>query len=420
MNSLLIKGAILDTQMKDILIKGNIIHKIADRIDEQADEIIDGKGKVVTPSLVNMHTHSAMTLVRGYVEDVLFHKWISKVWDIESHMDEEMLYWGTKLACLEMIKTGTTCFTDQYWNIERTHLAVEESGLRALMTYVFLDNGDADKIHSQRDECQNMYELSRKWDERVHFGVSIHAHYTVCDENIFWVKDFARDHHLLINTHISETQRENVEHYDKYGMSPVQRLDRMGLLSDNLIAAHCVWIDEDDIITLGRRKVNVVHNVNSNLKLASGYKFKYEELRDAGANVCVGTDGCASSNNLDILEAMKTAAILQKAWRRNPSALPLNELMDMATVNGTSALRLNAGKVKEGMLADLLLIDTNSPAFVPNYNFISNLVYSANSSCVDTTICDGKVLMQGRKVKGEEEILKMADKEAQRLVSKCK
>lgn len=419
MGSILIKQALLSSSKKDILIIDNLISKIEDRIDNEADIVINGNKKAVIPGLVNMHTHSGMTLMRSCEEDVLFHEWLNRIWVIESHLDEEMLYWATKLACLEMIKSGTTCFADQYWHINQAAKCVQESGLRGLLTYVFLDAGDKEKEERQIDECLKMFEMSKLWCDRAMFGVSIHAHYTVSDKNMVWVSEFARMHNLNIHTHISETKKENDDHIAKYGISPTKRLEELGILSNKVIAAHSLWLSEEDIDILGKHSVTVVHNVNSNLKLASGYKFKYNELRDAGANMTIGTDGCGSSNNLDILEAMKTSAILQKAWRVDPSALPINELMSMATSNGAKALGLKGGKIEVGYLADLLLIDINSPAFLPNNNFEANLIYSANSSCVDTVICDGKILMKGRKVRDEEMIMDGFIREAERLLSKC-
>ena len=195
-------------------------------------------------------------------------------------------------------------------------------------------------------------------------------------------------------------------------------LDSLGMLGPDTIAAHTLWLDAEDIRLLGENRVNVVHNINSNLKIASGYRFLYNELKDAGANVTLGTDGCASSNNLDMLEAMKTAALVQKAWREDPKAMPLKEVMDMATVNGARALGLNAGTIECGREADLLLVNMRCPAFVPDINFLSNLVYSAHSDVVDTVICGGDILMRGRVVEGEQEVLDAASEAGRKLLSK--
>jgi 5-methylthioadenosine/S-adenosylhomocysteine deaminase len=192
------------------------------------------------------------------------------------------------------------------------------------------------------------------------------------------------------------------------GMSPVEYLDSLGVLGPDVIAAHTLWLSDNDVRILGERGVTCVHNINSNLKLASGYRFRYNELKEAGANVCIGTDGCGSSNNLDLLEAMKTAAIVQKAWRDDPTAMPLEELSAMAGVNAAKALGLKAGRIEAGYLADILIVDIDNYQFLSPAKFLANLVYSAHSDCVDSVICDGKFIMRGRVVPGEEQILAQA------------
>jgi 5-methylthioadenosine/S-adenosylhomocysteine deaminase len=417
MSSILIKEVTLDDQVKDILIVDNIISKISNDIDYSAETVIKGEKMYAIPGLINMHTHSGMVLMRGVLEDVPLFEWLERVWALEPNLDPEMIYWATKLASLEMIKSGTICFNDQYWMIENSARAVEEMGIRGYLSYVFLDLGDKNKAERQRKECIQMYEKSKEWGDRVHFSISIHGTYTVCEENIRWATDFANEHNLLIHIHVSETETENIDSYKKFKMSPTQHLNSLGVLGENVLAAHCVWLDGKDIEILGENRVNVCHNINSNLKLSSGYKFLYNELKGSGANITIGTDGAASSNNLDILEAIKTASFVQKAWRGDPSALPLKEGLAMATSNGAKALKLNSGVIKEGSLADILLVDTHSSYFTPNINFLGNLIYSANSSSINTTICNGKVLMHNRIVNGEDEIIENASRLANKLLN---
>ena len=194
------------------------------------------------------------------------------------------------------------------------------------------------------------------------------------------------------------------------GMSPVEYLDSLGVLGPDVIAAHTLWVSERDIEILGKRGVNCVHNVNSNLKLASGYRFLYNELRDAGANICLGTDGCASSNNLDMLETIKTSAMIQKAWRDDPTAMPIDELMQMSSANAGKALGLDIGKIEEGALADILIINTDNYSFMSPGSFEANLIYSAHSDCIESVICDGRFVMRDRVVPLEKEILEEAEK----------
>jgi len=405
-NSILIKNITLDDKVTDILIKGDTIEKISERIDLVADKVIEGKNKTLIPGFVNMHTHAAMTLMRGIGEDMLLMDWLyKKIWPTEKKLNDEMVYWGTKLACLEMLKTGTTCFNDQYWSLSHAVKAASEMGLRSVQPFVILDLFDKERWNKIKEDCQKAYEGSAGWNKINRFAIGLHSPYSVSEDMLVWGAEFAKANGLLVHIHISETKGENEDSIAKHGLTPTKYLDKLGVLGANTIAAHCLWIDDEDMEILAKRDVKVVHNINSNLKIASGYKFRYNEFRDAGVTVTLGTDGCASSNNLDMIETMKTTALLQKGWRGDPTAMPLDELMNLTTRNGGIALGLNTGVIKEGALADLTIIDTDSYAFTPNISFYANLIYSANSSCVDTVICNGKVLMEKRFVQGEHEIL---------------
>ena len=410
MSTIYIKGVTLGNQIKDILIEGNKIAAIADKLENLPDNYrtIDGTGKAVFPGFVNMHTHSAMTLTRGYKEDTSLQEWLQEIWKIEARMDEEAIYWGTKLACLEMIKTGTTSFYDQYWMIDSAVKAVEEMGIRSWHACVALNLKDEGRSLKIKEEIISAYERSLKWNGRCKMSVGVHAPYTVSDGLIKWCSDFAREKGLTVHIHVSETEQENIDSQKLYGCSPFEHLEKLGVLGPEVIAAHCVWLSENDINIMAKYGVTAVHNINSNLKLASGSRFLYNELRDKGVRVCLGTDGCGSSNNLDMREAMKTAALLQKGWRRDPAAFKLQELMQVATANGAQALNVEAGEIAVGKLADIILVDTDNYAFVPQLDLVSNFVYSANSSCVDTVICNGEIVMENRVVPGEREILENA------------
>ncbi len=422
MERILIKNVLCNGVQRDILIEDNLISRIEDNIDlsdfegEGSLRIIDGTKKAIIPGLINMHTHSAMTLMRGVNEDSQLKEWLDMIWKIEPRLDEEMIYWGTKLACLEMLKTGTTCFNDQYWMIDTAVKATEEMGLRSLNPYVILDLHDSAKAAALKTECEKIYRLSESWSSLNRFAIAIHAPYSVSKESMKWASDFAREHNLLVHMHLSETQQENQDSIELHGMTPTRYCEKLGILGPEMIAAHCVWIDDEDIHILADHDVKLVHNINSNLKLSSGYNFKYRKFHDAGLTVCLGTDGCASSNNLDMLEAMKTTALLQKGVNYDPTAMPLDQLMDCATVNGAKALGLNTGKIEAGSLADLCIIDIDNYAFTPNINFLANLIYSANSSCVDTVICNGKIVMEKRRVAGEAEILENVNRLYKKLI----
>lgn len=398
---------------KDILIDGDRISAIAapGLSASEGAEVMDCSGKVAMPGLVNMHTHAGMALMRGIGEDIEFHQWLSRIWEIEKNIDEDYVYHATKVACLEMIKTGTTCFNDQYWFAPMACKAASELGLRAVLSAILCDRDDPDMAERQKHECIQMYELSKSWPDTIKFIVSVHAVYSVTEPMILWASEFVRKNGLLLHIHLSETQKEVEDCKAEHGgMSPVEYLESLGVLGPEVIAAHTLWLSEKDVEILGRCGVTCVHNVNSNLKLASGYKFRYNELRDAGANVCLGTDGCGSSNNLDMLETMKTSAMIQKAWRDDSAAMPLNEIIDMVTVNPARVLGIEAGRIEEGALADIIIIDVDNYHFMSPGSFEANLIYSAHSDCVDSVICNGRFLMKNRIVPGEKEILAQARK----------
>ena len=384
---------------------------------QEYDKIIDGSRKAIIPGFVNAHAHSAMTLFRGVGEDVPLDQWLKeRIWPYEAKLDEEMVYWGAKLACVEMIRTGTTTFNDMYWHLNGTLRAAEEMGMRSVQSFTWLDNFNDEIIEQNKKQMKEAHKLSARWSPLTTFAISPHAIYTVSEKSFRYINNFAKDNGIIVHTHLAETRSEMDQAERDFGMSPTEYLNKLGLLSPSLIAAHSLWLSSDDIKLLGDNGVNTVHNPNSNLKLASGYKFKYNELRDAGANVCLGTDGCASSNNLDMIDSMKAAALLQKVWRNDPGAIPLKELMDVASLNGAKALRINTGKIAPGYLADVALVDMAKPSFVPNHYFLANLVYAANGECIDTVICDGKIIMENQIIPGQDKIYQKVQEVADRVV----
>lgn len=419
MAAIVLKNISFKGQAKDILIDKQHIVKIEDagamKSWELAGnvEIMDCSGKVALSGFVNMHTHAAMTLMRGIGEDMLFPEWISHIWKAESNLDYDYVYWATKVACLEMIRTGTTTFNDHYWFFPAAHKAAEEMGLRIATGYEVMDKNDREEAEREKEQCLRMTEENAgKWKDGSIYQLAFHAIYSVSEDMICWINDLARKGSYNLHIHLSETRKE-VEDCKKMhgGLSPVEYLDSLGVLGPHLIAAHTLWLSEHDIELLSARGVHCVHNINSNTKLSSGYRFLYNELRDAGVNVCLGTDGCASSNNLDMLEVMKTSALFQKAWRDDPSAMPLDELLKLSSINGAKALKINSGEIREGALADILIVDTqDNPFFLSPAPFEANLVYSAHSDCIDSVICNGRFVMRHREIEGEKEIYAQARK----------
>lgn len=409
---ILLRNITLHDKPAHILVDGGRIAKISrEHIDVPGAEIVDCSGKAVIPGFVNMHTHAAMVLLRGIHEDLSLYDWLNNIWKIEANLDGEFIYWATKVACLEMIRCGTTTFNDQYWYSPHARKAAIEMGIRPVVSFIFLDSHNPDLAARQREACERLYQRSLDWGEESQFAISIHSVYTVSEENILWASRFAREHSLKLHLHLGETELEDKDCRKAHGgLSPTAYFDSLGVLGPDVIAAHCLWLSDDDVRILGERKVNCVHNINSNLKLASGYRFKYNELRDAGANVCIGTDGAASSNNMDILDHMKNAAFLQKAWRRDPAQMPISELIDCATVHGARALGIDTGVIREGAWADLSLIDITGTAFLSPGSTAANLIYAANSEVISDVMAQGKWVMRGRKIPAEAEIIESASK----------
>ncbi len=302
-------------------------------------------------------------------------------------------------------------------------------GIRAAISNVFIDvagesdGGDDEAVQKKNRKLTGR--LKKDYSDRIIPALGPHAIYTVSEESLRWIAEFARDARvdgsdLLIHIHVSETEQEVNDCIERTGMRPVEYLDHIGFLGPNVIAAHCVWLDDHEIALLAMHDVKVAHNPVSNMKLAVGMAMRYPELRAAGVNISLGTDGCASNNNLDMLETAKFASLAQKAVANEPTMLPADESFAMITQNGADALRVGggAGSISEGSAADLLLIDLLLPEMTPFHNLNSNLVYSAHGGCVDTTICDGVVLMQNRVVPGEAEILRRASEVTYDLVNR--
>ena len=423
--SILLQSVELDGQATDIHIEGNKIKQIVpaqgDTSFSAADVVIDGRGKAVIPGLINMHTHAAMTLFRGFGDDMALMSWLQeKIWPNEAKLTYDDIYSGVKLACLEMLRSGTTTFLDMYYHVDAAAQAVEEMGLRAVLSEACFDHFNPKLTLRCKKNITNRFHNQPSCNERIRYALGPHAIYTVSGELLQWLASFAEDNDSFIHLHLAETEGEVTQCLKQFGTTPVRYLHRLGVLSPRLIAAHVLYVDDEEIRILADNGVKVVHNPASNMKLGSGYQFKYTEMRDAGIPVSIGTDGCSSSNNLDMIEAMKMASLLGKAWRKNPEVLTCREMFYSATEVSADMLGIKTGRIAEGCLADLCLIDLNIPAFTPNFNFISNLVFAANGSCVDTVICDGRIVMRDKKAPGEDEIMEKAARAAYNLINREK
>ncbi|MFC1467326.1 amidohydrolase family protein, partial [Verrucomicrobiota bacterium] len=262
---------------------------------------------------------------------------------------------------------------------------------------------------------QRMFEESKQYSERIQFVLGPHAIYTVCKEDLQWAANFAREHGLRIHIHLSETEKEVNDCVAEHGLRPVEYLESFGFLGPDVIAAHGIWLNENEMDILAAREVKVVHNPCSNMKLASG-TFNLPEMLKRGVHVSLGTDGDCSNNNLDMSEEMKFAALLAKSRSEDPRVCPAQTAFDLATIHGAEAFGLESGKIEKGALADCMLVDLNNYKLSPGYHLTSDMVYSADSSCIDTVICDGRVLMQNGQVEGENEIIAQARKTRDRLI----
>jgi len=395
----------------DILIEDGRIAKIGRDLkgEEMGEEIIDGRGKLAIPGLINGHTHLAMTLLRGYADDMELMPWLKdKIWPLEARITADDIYWGVKLGCLEQIHFGITCYNDMYYFMDETARATKEMGLRAFISGVILD--------SRPDLLKDIEPFLRRWqsDDLIHPTVGPHAVYTCSEEMLLKAKDLADKYGTMIHMHVSETREEVDEFILSHGRSPVEYLDRLGMLNERFLAVHCVWLSEEDAQMLADRNVSVVDCTISNLKLSSGIA-PLNYLLKANVNVCLGTDGPASNNNLSLFEEMKVTAIVQKNAYHNPAAFSAEQIWKIATENAYRAFGLEMG-LREGALADLALLDLCKPWFCPQSNIISHLVYSMAGG-VDTTIVNGKMLMQNGVIPGEAEIMAEAQKRFERLTA---
>jgi 5-methylthioadenosine/S-adenosylhomocysteine deaminase len=387
----------------------------------EAAVVIEGRGAVALPGMYNTHTHAAMTLLRGYADDMPLQQWLStKIWPLEAHLTGEDVYWGTKLACLEMIRSGTVAFNDMYFFMEDAARAVDEMGMKAQLAYGFIDLFDEEKREKEIKATEKtVAAVKNRANPRIRAAVGPHAVYTVSPEGLRWCAEFSRQQNIGIHVHLSETEQEVKDCVEKTGMRPPVLLDKCGCINPRTVAAHCCWLDTADCTLLGDRGAHASHNPTSNMKLAVHRAMPCAWLKDAGAGVCLGTDGCASNNNLDMFEEMKFAALLQKFFWNSQTLLPAEQALAMATANGAAAMGFDGGRLEKGAAADIVLLDRNAACNTPLHNPVSNAVYSCNGSAVTTVLCQGRVLMQDRNVPGEEEILTGARKAAASLLARA-
>jgi len=363
------------------------------------DEVINCKELIALPGLINTHTHSSMSILRGYADDYILDKWLKeKIWPAEAKLTKEDIYWGAMLAVLEMVKTGTTTFTDMYFQMDEVAKVVKKTGIRAVLGEGLIEENDG------IDGLNNALNFALRWNSKVEGRLRTclapHSAYTCSPEYLKKIREKALENDLLINIHISETQDEEKIMKDKFDLSTVQLLDSINFFDAKVIAPHCVHVSDNEIEILNNNNVGVVYNPASNMKLSSGVA-PINKMIDKGISVSYGTDGAASNNNLDLFEEARMGSYLQKVFENDPTALPIEETLQMLTINGAKNLGINKlGKIKEGFLADIILLDTKGMVHqYPSYNYLSNIFYAGNGNDVDTVIVNGEIIMKNRKMK---------------------
>ncbi len=360
----------------------------------QADQVIDCSDKLTVPGFVNAHTHAAMTLLRSYADDMALMDWLQqKVWPAEANLTGDDVYWGTQLAIAEMLASGTTAFADMYFFMDRAAQACAETGIRASLSRGLIAAEAPAEDQRLRENEQLFLDYHGAENGRITVMLGPHAPYTCPPDCMKKVVALSEKIGAEIHVHLAETQWEVDQSQKKYGKSPVALLDELGVFERGTLAAHCVWVSPQDIEILAAKKVRVVHNPSSNLKLASG-AAPVTAMLEAGVIVGLGTDGATSNNNLDMLEEVRLASFLQKLNRMDPTVLPARQVLSLSTQGGAAALGQadSLGRIEVGCKADLAVFDMTAPHWCPRHDLASMLAYSANSTDVLYTLVDGRIL----------------------------
>lgn len=407
----------VDGSQKNIVIDGNTIQSVGKEKD-RSGTLIDGTKKLVIPGLVNTHTHLAMTLLRGFGDDLPLQEWLeTKVWPTEKQLTGKAAYYGSLLGAMEMIKSGTTCFVDMYFFCREITKAVEEIGIRGYLGSGIFDFPSPESEKPFETAVQFIKEYKTKSDLVVPV-MAPHALYTCSEETFHKCLDVAKKYDLIFHTHVSETEKEVKAFEEQTGLRPVEFLYDNGFLSEKFLGAHCIWLTDKEIDMIAEKGVKVSHNPVSNMKIAAGV-MRLLDMMNKGVTVSLATDGAASNNSLDMIEVMKVCALLHKVYTGDPVAVTASTVFDMATVKGAQSLGLNAGVIQKGYLADVVLVDLCEPNTVPYHDFVSNVVYAMHSGNVSTVICNGNIVMEERTFVNidEDDILEKAEDIAHAMVS---
>lgn len=410
---LAVTGAVLDGEAVGLRCEEGTIAQLGPAVmPEPGDETIEAAGVPLVAPLLNGHTHAAMTLFRGYGGDLPLMRWLREVvWPVEAKLEAEDVYWGTRLACAEMIRTGTTRFWDMYWHPGATARAVRDAGLRATIGGPLFD-ADGRTSAMKESALENLDELA-DLGPQIGSALAPHAIYTVSEGLLSWIAEIAAERKVAIHIHLSETAQEVDDCLDRHGVRPAAYLDRLGLLNERTVLAHGVWLDRAELELVAERGCTVVTNPVANMKLAVGGVFPYPDARDAGVAVGIGTDGPGSNDSLDLLSDLKVFALAQRHAADDATVLPAEEAWQIAT-GARAPLLSESPPLRVGAPADFLLLRPHSHELSLG-DLHADLVYSASGSIVDTTVAGGRVLMRGGEVPGGEEVVARAVERSQRL-----
>jgi 5-methylthioadenosine/S-adenosylhomocysteine deaminase len=412
-------------------VQGNTILRVGHEHEIPLEgDVIDLEGRLVLPGLVNTHTHSHSSLFKNQADDLQLMDWLNKaMWPMEAHLNAARAQAGTALSCMEYISSGITTYCDQFYFAEAIAPVASKSGLRCVLGATVFEKPSVETDDTLRAACDFVeHWLGREEETLVYPCLGPHAPYSVSAEQFIRVAEFCRKHNVLLHTHISETQDENKQILAKYGKTPTQWLESLGVLENRVLAAHSIHLDEQDMELYARRNVHASYNPVSNLKLVSG-RMPYRKLREHGIQFSIGTDGAQSNNSMDLLRDLRTGALIQKLAENDATMFNAREMVRLATIEGAIALGLDRqiGSLESGKRADFIALDTRSPRLVPLHrdslsNLCSTVAYSACGADVCDMAVNGKWVMQNRNIRTMDcdEVRKNAQEASEYLVSHAK
>ncbi len=388
MGSVLLRNVLLDGERRCVLMKDGRFALEGVNAESVADETIEAEGFAIVPAFYNAHTHAAMSLLRGYANDMPLQTWLRDyIWPYEDKLSAADIRRGSELAVSEMVSTGSVFFNDMYFDIEETIDEVARAGMRACIGITVMDNHPLALLEEKK---RFLSEWKDPTGGRITLAVAPHAIYTVGEERLRMASTLARENGLKLHIHLSETATEVEDCLRAHGTTPVRYLDSLGFLGPDVIAAHCIHVDREEWDILAGHGVTAVHCPCSNMKLGSG-RFPYEMAIASGVRIALGTDGCSSNDNLDMREECKFAALLAKL-AGDPTIAPAGEVLKWATRSGAEAFGIDGGVISEGKVADAVLLDLHARKMQPCFNVVSNWIYSADSSAVARVFCGGRTV----------------------------